>query len=102
MRQRAGKLVQFAVDFDAQRLEDAFRGVAGGTVGLRHDLVHQTIELARRGQRLGFTPAYDFPCDLLGEPLLAVCAEDTHQIGERIFGEHLLCGQGLRHVHTHV
>ena len=89
MRQRAGKLVQFAVDFDAQRLEDAFRGVAGGTVGLRHDLVH-------------LTPAYDFPCDLLGEPLLAVCAEDTHQIGERIFGEHLLCGQGLRHVHTHV
>lgn len=54
LRQRAGKLVQFAVDFVRSAWKTRFAGVAGGTVGLRHDLVHQTIELARRGQRLDF------------------------------------------------
>ena len=46
LRQRVGELVQFAVDFDAQGLEYAFRRVARRTVCFGNHTVDEPVQLS--------------------------------------------------------
>lgn len=79
LRQCGGELVQFAVDFNAQRTEDAFGGIARRAVGLRHHFIDQTVELCGGGKRLLVSTRHDGAGDLTRETLFTVFLEYADQ-----------------------
>lgn len=102
LRECVGEFVQFAVDFDAQRLEHPFRRIASRAVRFGHDMVDETVQLAGCRQRLLPTFLHDGVGDLTSETLLAVRFEDVDQIALIVLRKHLGRGEILRDVHTHV
>ena len=102
LRQCGGELVQFAVDFNAQRLEDAFGGIARRAVGLRHHFIDQTVELCGGGKRLLVSTRHDGAGDLTRETLFTVFLEYADQFRRIIGGKNPFGRQRLADVHAHI
>ena len=102
LRQCGGELVQFAVDFNAQRLEDAFGGIARRAVGLRHHFIDQTVELCGGGKRLLVSTRHDGAGDLTRETLFTVFLEYADQFRRSLGGKNPFGRQRLADVHAHI
>ncbi len=94
---------QLAVDLDAQRLEGALGGVAAGALGgLRQRVPDELHEPRAVGERLLVALAHDGGHDPLGLLLLAVRAQDPHQLARGVGVEDLGGADAGRLVHAHV
>ena len=88
-RKTALEVLELAIHRDAQRLEDARRGIAAATALLLH-AEHKTAEIVRGEERLAGAAAHDGGRDATGLGLLAVLGEDATHLA-LVPGVHDVC-----------
>ena len=94
------ELPEFVVDRDSQSLERAGRGV-DASLSTTHHILDQTAELGSRTQGLLFAAPDDRTGNRSGSSLLAVVAQDPHQLLPLRLLEQIGCG-GTGSTHAHV
>jgi len=94
------ELSKLVVDRDSQRLKGAGRRV-DASLSTTHHILDQTAELGSRTQGLLFAAPDDRTGNRSGSSLLAVVAQDPHQLLPLRLLEQIGCG-GTGSTHAHV